>query len=52
MFEEIPIQKDQIEFRLRNGVQVSGFFDEPFSDDAVNDQTFVAGGAAWMQMES
>lgn len=52
MFEEIPIQKDQIEFRLQNGVQVSGFFDEPFNDDAVNDRTFVAGGAAWMQMES
>jgi hypothetical protein len=52
MFEEIPIQKDQIEFRLQNGVQVSGFFDEPFNDDAVNDRTFVAGGAAWMQMGS
>lgn len=52
MFEEIPIHKDQIELRLQNGVEVSGFFDQPFGDDDVNDQTFVTGGAAWMQMES
>ncbi|KAJ5218458.1 uncharacterized protein N7498_000557 [Penicillium cinerascens] len=52
MFEEIPIRKDQIELKLQNGVEVSGFFDQPFGDDDVNDQTFVTGGAAWMQMES
>jgi hypothetical protein len=31
-FEELPIEKDQIEIKLKNGVAITGGFDMPFSD--------------------
>ncbi|KAJ5256088.1 Annexin type fungal XIV [Penicillium chrysogenum] len=38
-FEELPIEKDQIEIKLKNGVAITGGFDMPFSDGEVKKGT-------------
>ncbi|CAG8266240.1 unnamed protein product [Penicillium salamii] len=43
-FEQLPVEKDQIQLRLKNGVAITGGFDMPFSDGEVKKGTSVGGG--------
>ncbi|CAP80862.1 hypothetical protein PCH_Pc12g12350 [Penicillium rubens Wisconsin 54-1255] len=49
-FEELPIEKDQIEIKLKNGVAITGGFDMPFSDGEVKKGTIVGGGGKWLKL--
>lgn len=49
-FEELPIEKDQIMLRLKNGVAITGGFDMPFSDGEVKKGTNVGGGGKWLKL--
>jgi hypothetical protein len=49
-FEELPIEKDQIQLRLKNGVAITGGFDMPFSDGEVKKSTIVRGGGKWLKL--
>ena len=49
-FEELPIEKDQIQLRLKNGVTITGGFDMPFSDGEVKKGTIVGGGGKWLKL--
>ncbi|CAI7656438.1 unnamed protein product [Penicillium glandicola] len=48
-FEKLPIEKDQIELKLKNGVAITGGFDMPFSDGEVKKGTFIGGGGKWLK---
>ncbi|CAI7633783.1 unnamed protein product [Penicillium discolor] len=49
-FEKLPIEKDQIELKLKNGVAITGGFDMPFSDGEVKKGTIVGGGGKWLKL--
>ncbi|KAJ5129828.1 uncharacterized protein N7515_005867 [Penicillium bovifimosum] len=49
-FEPSPIQKDQIQLRLKNGVTITGGFDMPFSDGEVKKGTVVGGLGKWLKL--
>ncbi|KAJ5773861.1 hypothetical protein N7457_008757 [Penicillium paradoxum] len=49
-FEELPIEKDQIQLRLKNGVAITGGFDMPFSDGEVKKGSIVGGAGKWFKL--
>ncbi|KAJ5856579.1 uncharacterized protein N7529_010523 [Penicillium soppii] len=49
-FEELPLQTDQIELRLKNGVAITGGFDMPFSDKEVKEGAVVGGDGKWLKL--
>lgn len=49
-FEELPIEKDQIQLRLKNGVSITGGFDMPFSDGEVKKGSIVGGAGKWLKL--
>lgn len=49
-FEQLPIEKDQIQLALKNGVAITGGFDMPFSDSEVKEGTIVGGAGKWLKL--
>jgi hypothetical protein len=49
-FERLPIQKDQIQLWLKNGVSITGGFDMPFSDGEMKNGTVVGGSGKWLKL--
>ncbi|KAJ5467573.1 hypothetical protein N7475_005325 [Penicillium sp. IBT 31633x] len=49
-FEELPIEKDQILLRLKNGVAITGGFDMPFSDGEVKKGSISGGTGKWLKL--
>ncbi|OQE46789.1 hypothetical protein PENCOP_c001G03925 [Penicillium coprophilum] len=49
-FEGLPVEKDQIELKLKNGISITGGFDMPFSDGEVKKGTVVGGGGKWLKL--
>ncbi|KAJ5550437.1 hypothetical protein N7535_001621 [Penicillium sp. DV-2018c] len=49
-FERLPLQKDQIQLRFKNGLAITGGFDMPFSDSEVKEGTVVTGSGKWLKL--
>lgn len=49
-FEELPVERDHIHLKMKNGVEISGSFDTPYSSDhAVEDWRPINGSGGWFK---